>query len=523
MRFQGAINRIINISWMKSSATAIGISIGIVLLLTGIFFLSTGWEGNPPLHPSITLDGVSYPADISESFFVIPFPADKNGGPLTEWAPVLRYQTKKKATLFVSGTPLANGSNISIPAGTRSLALEFHSGNTVEKRTLYFTCLPVICLTADVLDPHKKHMATMTLYESGLSHSIPPDPIPIKLKERGKSALRDPKRPLRINIFRQSLSLLGMRTDDDWILDALWTDASYIRNRLVFDLFADMQQSTEKIGSAAPAGRAVEVFLNNRYHGLFFLMEPVDRKLLNLDAHGLIYKAYCKPLCDFNNSGPQRTDMAPEAGYVIKYPKSFRDTHFNDLRKLVRFIANTDQTTFDTEIHQWIDVDNFIDHTLLMWAGACLDSLAHNYYLVKNPNSPMFIIPWDNERSFGCLKEGRHTPPGLNLWPYANRMEMLLLSSPRYWPDITQRWKQLRKGLFSDASLHERTTCYQHLLESSGAVERDCRRWERNVHPITEEFDYMRAFITKRMAILDKRFSSETPFKDKFVTAHLDT
>jgi len=490
---------------MRGPFIAIFSGIVVILLLTGTLILPDGWRQNAPLLPSFKIDNIDCPVDFTDHLCVIPRQVESLRKNTENWAPIIQYKAKRNAKLYVNGQYVKNSDQLIVRPGIKSLPVELRSGNYEERWTLYFTTLPVIDIIADVIEPHVNHMGMMRLIVPGFKSS--PEYLAIKQKIRGRSALRDPKRPLRISLFRQSRPLLGMRNDDDWILDALWTDPSYIRNRLVFDLFRSMQGQNKTIGNASPDGRLVELFLNNRYYGLFVLMEMFDRKLLNLEHNGVIYKAINSSFCDFNSSGPTRPEMQPETGFFIKHPKPYTDADFDPLRNLIGFIANSNQDAFDKKIGGLMDINNLIDHTLLIWAAGSRDNLTHNFYMAKNPSTPIFMLPWDNEISFGCNNEEKRLDPKHRLSDKANRLQQLLLKSPRFRTKISKRWKELRKGLFSSESLVNRIIFYKRQLIDSGAADRDRQRWEReNIGSIDNEFDFMKQFIEERMIFLDNMF-----------------
>ena len=56
------------------------------------------------------------------------------------------------------------------------------------------------------------------------------------MRERGRTSLSFLKKSYKVEL-NNSYSLLGMGKDDDWILDALYTDSSKVRNKLSYDLW----------------------------------------------------------------------------------------------------------------------------------------------------------------------------------------------------------------------------------------------------------------------------------------------
>ena len=123
---------------------------------------------------------------------------------------------------------------------------------------------------------------------------------------RGESALLYAKKSFGLkfkeNGEKKNVALLGMRSDNNWMLDAMSFDRSRMRNRVSFELWEEYsakpyQGEWEPAARTAISGRYVELFLNNRYQGLYCLSEKMDRKQLKLKktkggiVRGLLYKA----------------------------------------------------------------------------------------------------------------------------------------------------------------------------------------------------------------------------------------
>ena len=116
--------------------------------------------------------------------------------------------------------------------------------------------------------------------------------IPVTLKYRGSSsALNQGKRNYSLHLKtadgeKNKRSLMGMRKDDDWILDGVQSDLSRIRNRVCMDLWDAMYTLPWCERSGAVHGCYVELAFNGTYKGLYALNERLDRKQLQLDKGG---------------------------------------------------------------------------------------------------------------------------------------------------------------------------------------------------------------------------------------------
>jgi hypothetical protein len=104
---------------------------------------------------------------------------------------------------------------------------------------------------------------------------------PVKLKPRGYTSLRYPKRSLTMETLDakgddKKVPLLGMPAESDWVLYAPYPDKTLIRDVLAYEL-------SNQLGRYAPRTRFVEVFINDstgrvaqaQYAGLYVLEEKV--------------------------------------------------------------------------------------------------------------------------------------------------------------------------------------------------------------------------------------------------------
>ncbi len=90
------------------------------------------------------------------------------------------------------------------------------------------------------------------------------------------------------NVVSDKTSLLGLRNDDEWLLNAMYSDSSKIRDKLCAELWQSFGASKTEFPDAYFGTRMtyVEVFFNQEYWGLYALMEPVDSRQLDLVKEG---------------------------------------------------------------------------------------------------------------------------------------------------------------------------------------------------------------------------------------------
>lgn len=90
----------------------------------------------------------------------------------------------------------------------------------------------------------------------------------LQIRGRGNSTWGMPKKPYRVKLTDKK-PLLGMPSSRDWVLLANYSDKSLMRNALAMELGTAMGMAW------TPRWAFVEVYLNDRYDGVYLLMENI--------------------------------------------------------------------------------------------------------------------------------------------------------------------------------------------------------------------------------------------------------
>lgn len=91
----------------------------------------------------------------------------------------------------------------------------------------------------------------------------------LTIKGRGNTTWDYPKKPYTIT-FSKKQSILGMPNAKKWILLANYRDRTLIRNALAFEIARSTSQKW------VPQGRFVELFLNKKYLGNYYICEKIQ-------------------------------------------------------------------------------------------------------------------------------------------------------------------------------------------------------------------------------------------------------
>ena len=336
---------------------------------------------------------------------------------------------------------------------------------------------------------------------------------------------------------KQEISLLGMREDNNWILDAGQIDLFRLRNRIATEIWNDFATkpyyaSKEPKAKSGVTGKVVEVILNNEYRGIYSLTEAMDRKELKLkkyddknqEFHGQLWKVSSWDKATFwdidkDYDNTQETWHA----FETKYPdiEDVNPTDYSPLYEAIDFVANSNDEAFKKEVGDYFDIPVLIDYQLFQETLKPVDNNGKNmfwgiYDVAKSKKLTLAI--WDLDASVG--QDWRCSTPlhpnyvlpntdlgvkdGFNLY---HRLSSLNVDN--YNEKVANRYHELRKTYFSEENLISRYQGYYDMLVKSGAASREETKWSEDSdiggYPLNfkSEIEYIKNWIINRLNYLD--------------------
>ncbi|WP_299765089.1 CotH kinase family protein [uncultured Dokdonia sp.] len=338
---------------------------------------------------------------------------------------------------------------------------------------------------------------------------------------RGSSSLVFPKKTYDINLHtsadgtsNQDLKIDTMRSDDDWILDAIHNEPLRMRSHLSYQLWKDIHTpyylAKEPGAKAGVETRYCEVFINDHYKGMYLVSEQVDRKLLQLKkqkgdtTRGELFQgARYLGASSFDSIPQKKNYLLSWGGYDIKYPVP-TNTPWDNLYEFTDFVLHSDDSAFAKDISSRFQMENVIDYFLFINALRAPDNMGKNIYVARyTEGEPYFYVPWDLDGTFGTIFNGKRVSTTDDFLANGLLRRLIAVNPDNFIQRFQKRWFELRKGIFETTALQQRQTETYTSLKKDLFYEREQKRWPAFIYD-EEGLEYMHAWTEKRLLFLDE-------------------
>ena len=302
-----------------------------------------------------------------------------------------------------------------------------------------------------------------------------------------------------VNGNSNNVPLLGMPSENDWILIANYNDKTFLRNTLAFDLF-------RRMGHYAPRTKLCEVVINDVYEGIYVFTEKIKRDAnrvdisrLDLDDNygdsltgGYIFKVdywnaadswsanYDNPnypgnAVQFVYDYPSVTDITPQQKtYIQNEVKDFEDALWG---------ANFEDPTLGYRPH--IHITSFIDYFIINEFSRNIDGFKKSRRFHKDKDTddsqihagPVWDFDWAFKDLNTTMSNGAGwmhsfsggtdvTPPG---W------YIRLIQDPSFANELNCRYFSLRSTTLNTANIFSYIDSMATMLD--GPQARHYERW----------------------------------------------
>ncbi len=313
------------------------------------------------------------------------------------------------------------------------------------------------------VESDSEHFASFRFRNKWIDETV--DSVGFRL--RGNTSRNSQKKSFKVSFdtYRDGQTFYDV---DEMNLNGEHNDPSIIRSKLCFDHF-------KSIGLPASRAAHVEVYINNRYYGLYIFVEDINKKFLKKNFSnfsGNLWKCLYPANLLYLGNDPQTYINLNDNGRKVYELKT--NSQQNDFTQLVRFISilnNTPTSQLADSLEKILDVPNILQYFAInILTGSWDDywSLMNNYYLYYEPGKELFhLIPYDYDNTYGIDWSG-------NNWTTAN---------PYNFPKVVGGTRPLAEKLLA---VSQYRNLYTHFLEFYRANVFLLNNWETRIDSIKQ-------------------------------------
>ncbi len=329
-----------------------------------------------------------------------------------------------------------------------------------------------------------------------------------KIKCRGGVSSRYFKHSFALEL-NEKYSFCNLPYDDDWILNANYIDKTFMRHKLSYDLYRQMNNK-----NIASKSAYIKLKINDQARGLYVIMEEINASMLGLDRNDSMAMLFKDPPIFYKNRLKYVQDSLNY--YQQKYPKINIVDNTYYIERFKDFIFNSTDAEFSEGIKDWIDIDNVIDwHILLLFSNSG-DGIMKNFFLYKiDSATPFRIAIWDYDHSFG--RDGDNE---LNMMEReldcskSNLLKRLMqISETGYSDKLKNRWFELRRSKIISyrnikSHINRNNKIIIKAIDENFEIWPADSKWYYDNNNYYEEVDLILDFVKLRINQLDKYFNS---------------
>ena len=392
-----------------------------------------------------------------------------------------------------------------------------------ESYTYYRSEMPLITITTDgpIVNSPAVH---------GVIHVADADGNVITmhagLKIRGTSSQQYDKKSYRVELWADETgtlmadtTFLGMRSDDDWNLEAMWAQPLRLRDKVANELWMEMYTLSYAASEpdALPGIRMeyADLFINDEYMGVYTLTERMDRKQLALrkyngEIRGLLYKGNGPGAPTFEDLPAYDNTQDTWDNYEWVYPnESDTAINWNHLYSFTNFVMNASDNVFNAQYGAQFDKANAIDYYLFINALMAMDNMGRNLFLARYKKTSTYMyLPWDLDAIWGLDTDGNPTynTSGLMSNGFYDRL-MNDCTTNGFVATAQTRYSALRRNILTKNHIMELVQNQYDALVESGAYDREHEAWP-DFTVDESQLTYMSNWLDDRFSYLDDEINA---------------
>jgi hypothetical protein len=367
---------------------------------------------------------------------------------------------------------------------------------------------------------------------------------PIQIEVRGSSSQLFSKKQYSLTTYdskgeKDNVKLLGLPKENDWILNALAYDTTFVRDYISYKLSNSLNQYASR-------AEYCELILNGEYKGIYMLLEKLkaddnrinikkikddDNELPDLTGGYIVKSDKIEGTEELGWSMPSYGWGNVNFAYEVPKPEDKTSQQDDYIQNVFNQLAETSYSPSNTSLFDGypslIDIPSFIDFMLLNELASNVVAYQFSTFFHKDRGSKLRAGPvWDFNLTFGNdLFEWGYDRSKYNIWQFQDGNR-----GARFWTDLfydpdfscylTKRWRELTASgqVLNENIIHELID--ETVTNILDAVNRQEQVWNMDIN-FGVRIANIKNFVSQRINWISDQLNSSTADCEDVATPNL--
>ena len=321
---------------------------------------------------------------------------------------------------------------------------------------------------------------------------------------RGDSSQSSEKKSYKLEIKNQrnekiDLSLLNMSANNTWVLNPIYFDNTYMREKISFDIWNNLSDKFKH------RLEYIELVLNGEYQGLYYLEEIVDIDTFNGDKANDLFVSIKDWKYNVEDEKIENASTIVDNKINEFEIEDGLDGNQEKQLEILRAFNKNFNDIIDDNIKLKYDLKNSVNYSVFINLTMAIDNTYKNQKILFRKVNNYYLIErtiWDLDWTFANENSKNFS---YELSPSFTYVDLAVPESLRkdetYLERLKNTYIDFRTRFYNLNNLNSLINKYENYIDSYGASMRDIKKWGN--YSYKESVDYLRDFFEQRIDILN--------------------
>ena len=324
---------------------------------------------------------------------------------------------------------------------------------------------------------------------------------------RGDSSKNSDKKSYNVKLLNSKnnsikVSLLGMKENSSWVLNPMYFDNTYVREKISYDIWNNLS-SDFKHGL-----EYAEFVIDDKYQGIYYLEEKVDMATFN----GNYYDDLLVSIKDWKYNVDDTVLLSANTIYhnnINEFEIEEGLIHSDDLKlDILKSYSQSLSSVSNSIVPLTYDLTNSVNYGVFINLTSAIDNTYKNQKILFRKKDNHYLVQrtiWDLDWTFANENSSRFEYKLSPKFIYDDQaIPEEIKNNSLYKSLIKEKYFQFRDSYYNLDNLYKLIDKYDEYLNEYGAIRRDSEKWNNLTYD--QSLEYLRNYFKERIKVLDEYY-----------------